>query len=157
MLHLTIRFSYFLKFSASKVILVFLLVGANQFLRAGKTEIKLKLEPEVLAFATDTVYLVNVVTTENIDLRPNPLLHLFKAKQRKNKRIVASILAFPFPFGIVGLHRIYLGTAPHVPVVYIASLGGVLGILPFIDFCILMFDKDIDRYTENKKIFIWVD
>jgi TM2 domain-containing membrane protein YozV len=91
------------------------------------------------------------------DKRPNPVLQLFKAKQKKNKRITAAILAFPFPFGIVGLHRIYLGTAPHVPVVYIASLGGVFGILPFIDFVVLVLDKDIDRYIDNKKVFMWVN
>ncbi len=88
--------------------------------------------------------------------RPNPLLLLFKKKQRTNKKITAAILAFPFPFGIVGLHRIYLGTAPYVPVVYIGTLGGVFGILPFIDFCVLALDKDITRYQENKKIFMWV-
>src|SRR5688572_4938552 len=67
--------------------------------------------------------------------RPNPILQLLKKRQKKNKRVMAAILAFPFPFGIVGLHRIYLGTAPHVPIVYIGTFGGVLGILPFIDFC----------------------
>ena len=89
--------------------------------------------------------------------RPNPLLYFFKAKQKKNKRITAAILAFPFPFGIVGLHRIYLGTAPYVPVVYIGSLGGIFGVLPFIDFCVLILDKDESRYTNNKKVFMWVD
>ncbi len=70
---------------------------------------------------------------------------------------MAALLAFPFPFGIVGLHRIYLGCAPYIPVVYIASLGGVFGILPFIDCCILLLDKDIDRYINNKKVFMWVN
>lgn len=103
-------------------------------------------------------------STSNIDLysemndkRPNPILQLIKKQQRKNKRTVAAILAFPFPFGIVGLHRIYLGTAPHVPIVYIGTFGGVLGILPFIDFCVLILDKDIDRYQNNHKIFMWVN
>jgi TM2 domain-containing membrane protein YozV len=89
--------------------------------------------------------------------RPSPLMQLFKRKQRTNKRVTAAILAFPFPFGIVGLHRIYLGTAPYVPVVYIASLGGVFGILPFIDFCVIALDKDLERYKENKKVFMWVN
>jgi TM2 domain-containing membrane protein YozV len=91
------------------------------------------------------------------DKRPNPILQIFKNKHKKNKQITAAILAFPFPFGIVGLHRIYLGTAPHVPVVYIASLGGIFGILPFIDFCVLVYHKNIDRYIENKKVFMWVN
>lgn len=97
------------------------------------------------------------VTEESNNNRPNPLLKLFKAKQKKNKKITAAILAFPFPFGIVGLHRIYLGTAPYVPVAYIGSLGGVFGVLPFIDFCVLILDKDEKRYLNNKKVFMWVN
>lgn len=101
---------------------------------------------------------VSQLTETNLDnLRPNPLLSFFKAKQKKNKRITAAILAFPFPFGIVGLHRIYLGTAPYVPVAYIASLGGIFGVLPFIDFCVLILDKDEARYKDNKKVFMWVN
>lgn len=105
------------------------------------------------SFSVDTVSNVQIVNSE----RPNPVLHLFKIKQKKNKKITAAILAFPFPFGIVGLHRIYLGTAPHIPVVYIGTLGGVFGILPFIDFCVIVLDKNIDRYIENKKVLMWVD
>jgi TM2 domain-containing membrane protein YozV len=89
--------------------------------------------------------------------RPNPILVAFRKKHNKDKKAVAAILAFPFPFGIVGLHRIYLGCSPYAPVVYIATAGGVLGILPFIDFCVLLLDKDIDRYINNKKIFMWVN
>ncbi|MBS1634993.1 MAG: TM2 domain-containing protein [Bacteroidetes bacterium] len=88
--------------------------------------------------------------------RPHPLFERLKKKQRLNKKITAAVLAFPFPFGIVGLHRIYMGTKPYVPVVYIATAGGVFGILPFIDFCVLMFDKDFDRYKDNGKVFMWV-
>ncbi|MEO6426064.1 MAG: TM2 domain-containing protein [Bacteroidia bacterium] len=107
--------------------------------------------------------IVDSVNTTEIDViqqnkkRPNPLLQLFRTKQKKNKKITAAILAFPFPFGIVGLHRIYLGTAPYVPVAYIASLGGIFGVLPFIDFCVLLLDKDEKRYIENKKVFMWVN
>ena|SRR6218665_2599609 len=111
----------------------------------------------------DTVYIVVCEpSTESADEiaaadRPSPLLNVFRHKQKKNKKIVATLLAFPFPFGIVGLHRIYLGSAPYVPVAYIGSLGGVFGILPFIDFCVLLLDKDIDRYINNKKIFMWIN
>ncbi len=103
------------------------------------------------------VYQTEINTNLENKNRPNPLLKLFRAKQKKNKKITAALLAFPFPFGIVGLHRIYLGTAPYVPVVYIASLGGIFGVLPFIDFCVLLLDKDEKRYIENKKVFMWVN
>jgi TM2 domain-containing membrane protein YozV len=90
------------------------------------------------------------------DKKPNPIFQLFRKKQKLNKRITAAVLAFPFPFGIVGLHRIYLGTKPYVPVAYIASFGGAFGILPFIDFCAITFDKDFNHYRDNGKIFMWI-
>lgn len=88
--------------------------------------------------------------------RPNPIFLLFKKKQRLNKRITAAVLSFPFPFGIVGLHRIYLGTDPHVPVVYIASLGGIFGLLPLMDFIAITFGKDFETYRNNGNVFMWV-
>ncbi|MBI3518595.1 MAG: TM2 domain-containing protein [Bacteroidetes bacterium] len=110
-----------------------------------------------------TVYYVDstqtVIFSENMSLddkKPNPIFQLFRKKQRLNKRITAAVLAFPFPFGIVGLHRIYLGTKPHVPVAYIASLGGVFGVLPFIDFCAITFGKNFDHYRDNGKVFMWI-
>lgn len=121
----------------------------------------------VYFFSTDSIELTrridNLVNNQNKHLsefsekRPNPLVLLFKKRQAKNKKAVAAALAFPFPFGMVGLHRIYLGTAPYVPVVYIGTVGGGFGILPFIDFCVILLDKDITRYHENKKIFMWVN
>ena len=100
-----------------------------------------------------------IVSSEDIvihDKKPNPIIQLFHKKQRLNKRITAAVLAFPFPFGIVGLHRIYLGTKPYVPVAYIASLGGVFGILPLIDFIAITCDKNFDHYRDNGKVFMWV-
>lgn len=110
-----------------------------------------------------TIYYVDstsaVVSSESIiinDKKPNPIFQLFRKKQKLNKKITAAVLAFPFPFGMVGLHRIYLGTKPYVPVAYIASLGGVFGILPFIDFCAITFDKNFDQYRDNGKVFMWL-
>lgn len=108
-----------------------------------------------------------VVSTEQISVaqfqafnysekKPNPVFQLFRKKQRLNKKITAAVLAFPLPFGIVGLHRIYLGTKPYVPVAYIASVGGVFGILPFIDFCAISFGKNFDQYRDNGKVFMWI-
>ena len=110
-----------------------------------------------------TVYYLDststVVCSESIlmnDKKPNPIFQLFRKKQKLNKRITSAVLAFPFPFGMVGLHRIYLGTKPHVPVVYIASFGGACGILPLIDFFMITFGKDFDTYRDNGKVFMWV-
>lgn len=76
-------------------------------------------------------------------------------REIKNRKRTAAILAFPVPFGIFGGHRIFLGTKPNVPVSYIATLGGCVGILPFIDFIVILLDKDIEKYRNNSKIFMW--
>lgn len=112
---------------------------------------------------TVTVYYLDsaatVVSFENVsiqDKKPNPIFQLFRKKQKLNKKITAAVLAFPFPFGMVGLHRIYLGTKPYVPVAYIATLGGVFGILPLIDFFAITCDKNFDQYRDNGKVFMWI-
>lgn len=97
------------------------------------------------------------ITLVDLTSQPNPILHKFKITKSRNKQVVAAILAFPIPFGMVGLHRIYLGTSPYVPVVYIATLGGLFGILPFVDFCVLMLDSDIEKYKSNQKVFMWLN
>lgn len=75
----------------------------------------------------------------------------------RRKKIIASILSFPFPFGIIGLHRIYLGSEPYVPLAYIASLGGEIGIIPFIDFIVLVTTKDVKKYQDNPNLIMWQD
>jgi TM2 domain-containing membrane protein YozV len=107
--------------------------------------------------AGDTVCFSELTFILGKDNRPSPLFHIFHSRRKKNKKITAAILAFPLPFGIVGLHRIYLGSAPYVPVVYIASLGGAFGILPLIDFCAILLDKDTEAFVNNKKVFMWIN
>lgn len=78
-------------------------------------------------------------------------------KTQENKKVIAAILAFPFPFGILGLHRIYLGTKPYMPFAYIGTLGGCFGILPLIDFISILTadDETFKRFENNPKVFMW--
>lgn len=100
---------------------------------------------------------VKIIEFKNLDKeRPFPFLKRLKEKQFNKRKLTAALLAFPFPFGIVGLHRIYLGTKPYVPVAYIASLGGIFGVLPLVDFFVILFDKDFDQYNNNPKVLMWV-
>ncbi len=87
---------------------------------------------------------------------PNEVLKKIIDKIKQRKKIISAVLAFPLPFGIIGCHRIYLGSKPYVPLVYIGTLGGAFGILPFIDFVVLVLDKDISRFENNEKVFMWV-
>lgn len=74
-------------------------------------------------------------------------------KQPKHKKLKAALLALLLgPFGV---HRIYLGTATNVPVVYSLTLGGGLGVLPLIDFFHIVFSKDLSKFEDNKKVFMW--
>ncbi len=78
-----------------------------------------------------------------------------KENQRK-KKIISALMAFPFPFGFMGAHRVMLGCKPWVPVVYVATFGGCFGLLPLIDFCVIVFTKDITQYENNSNIFMWI-
>ena len=99
----------------------------------------------------------SVSLSENGFDKPSPVWVKFFKRKADRKKVIASILAFPIPGGILGLHRIYLGTKPYVPLIYIFTLGGGLFILPIIDFCVLMFNKDISRFEKNPGIFMWID
>lgn len=72
----------------------------------------------------------------------------------KFKRLKAALLALFL--GHFGVHRIYLGTSPNVPIVYSLTLGGGLGLLPLADFIFILTTKDLDAFTENDKVFMWL-
>jgi hypothetical protein len=72
------------------------------------------------------------------------------------EKLVSAILAFPFPFGFMGAHRVMLGTKPWVPVVYVATFGGCFGLLPLIDFFVITFSKDVKQYENNPNVFMWI-
>lgn len=76
-----------------------------------------------------------------------------EVKQPKFKKLKAALLALLL--GHFGVHRIYLGTATNVPVVYSLTLGGGLGILPLIDFFHIVFTKDLSKFEDNQKVFMW--
>lgn len=114
-----------------------------------------KLYPGDTRFGVSIAQSINSVY--NASEKPSPVWFNFFKKQRERKKLIASLLAFPFPGGILGLHRIYLGTKPYVPLIYIVTLGGGFFILPVIDFFVLLFNKDISRFENHPGVFMWVD
>ena len=86
-----------------------------------------------------------------------PLADSVKTHRRENKKLIAAVLAFPFPFGFLGLHRIYLGTKPYMPFVYAGTIGGCFGILPMIDFITILTTKKekIKNFENNRRVFMW--
>jgi TM2 domain-containing membrane protein YozV len=84
---------------------------------------------------------VEVSIDESINTHP---------KFRKTKAALLAVF-----LGHFGVHRIYLGTSPNVPVVYSLTLGGGLGILPFIDLIAILKSKNLDEFKDSKKVFMW--
>lgn len=101
--------------------------------------------------ANNKIYLFN--SKQNL-VFPNPIKKiLFKHKNNK----VAAALAFPFPFGCVGLHRVYLGTGAHVPIVYAATAGGVFGLIPLLDCIVLLTKPDLSPFENNHHVIMWIN
>ena len=70
----------------------------------------------------------------------------------KHRKLKAALLAvFLGPFGV---HRIYLGTTPNVPVVYSLTLGG-LGILPIIDLISILTTNKLERFMDQDRVIMW--
>ena len=68
-------------------------------------------------------------------------------------KIIAVTLAVTL--GVFGVHRLYLGTKPIVPIAYTLTLGGGMGVLPIIDIFYIITAKDIEQLTNNDFIFMW--
>jgi TM2 domain-containing membrane protein YozV len=74
-----------------------------------------------------------------------------------DKNFVAAIL-LNFFLGGLGIHRLYLGTATMTWIGYILTCGGIVGIVPLIDFIVLIIhNDDISPYVDNTKFFMWSD
>ncbi|MDF2438785.1 MAG: hypothetical protein K0Q95_3161 [Bacteroidota bacterium] len=76
--------------------------------------------------------------------------------EAKRKKLLSAALAFPFPFGFMGAHRVMLGCKPWVPVVYVATFGGCFGLIPLIDFIVILNSKDLSEFENNPKVFMWL-
>lgn len=72
---------------------------------------------------------------------------------KEHPRLVA--IALTVLLGPFGAHRIYLGTREIVPVFYTLTLGGGVGIVPFIDLLHLIFTKDLSKFVNNPKVLMW--
>lgn len=68
----------------------------------------------------------------------------------------ATALLLNFFLGSLGIHRLYLGTKTMTWVGYILTCGGIFGIVPLVDFIVLIVhNDDISPYVDNPKFFMW--
>ena len=102
---------------------------------------------------------VNAVETSMISVNATDLSSLVTSvpttvTAAKKDAVVAIVL--DFFLGGLGIHRFYLGTETMTGIGYILTCGGIFGIVPLVDFVVLIIDnKDISKYVNNPKFFMW--
>ncbi len=74
-----------------------------------------------------------------------------------NEAVIATIICY-FVGGF-GIHRHYLGTKDNMWLTYTLSCCGIFGVVPFIDFWVLLIDGvirgNVGPYKNNDKFFMW--
>jgi hypothetical protein len=98
-----------------------------------------------------------LILSENPDVLKHTTTDSIAPLSFKAKKRIAAILAFPVPFGLLGLHRLFLGAKPYIPFVYVGTVGGCFLILPLVDFiAILSADEEtFKRFENNPRVFMW--
>jgi TM2 domain-containing membrane protein YozV len=81
------------------------------------------------------------------------LITLLQKATVENKKVTAAILTLTL--GMLGVHRIYLGTAPYIPAVYLFTFGGGFFVLPIIDLVMILSTNDISKFENNNKLLMW--
>ncbi|MFT6324595.1 MAG: TM2 domain-containing membrane protein YozV [Halieaceae bacterium] len=75
-----------------------------------------------------------------------------KANKPKSKAVAIALAA---TLGVFGVHRLYLGTANKVPIIYTLTLGGGFGLLMVSDIVAIVATKDINTFSPSEKVFMW--
>lgn len=79
------------------------------------------------------------------------LLRNSNSENHKAHAVGMAVLLGPF-----GMHRIYLGTEAHVPVIYCITLGGGFGFLPITDIAAILLTPELEPYVENDRVIMWL-
>lgn len=71
------------------------------------------------------------------------------------KDALVAILLDAF-LGTLGIHRFYLGTETLSGLAYFLTCGGIFGVVPLIDFIVLLINyEDISPFVNNPAFFMW--
>ena len=111
---------------------------------------------DLIKYIKRTLVLCFAVISMTAQAEKEPILigDIFRVglKHKENARRVAILLNVSL--GYFGVHRMYLGTDPKVPIFYTLSMGGG-GLLWLVDLGILIAHKDIEPYINNPRMFMW--
>ena len=87
--------------------------------------------------------------------RPSPVPWKKIKLKTGNQRLIAAALTLAL--GPFGAHRIYLGSNHIVPIAYVLTLGGGLGLVPLIDLGFILFSPDLERFRDNERFFMFLE
>ena len=73
-------------------------------------------------------------------------------KTNDHSKLVA--VGLNISLGLFGVHRLYLGTSPGIPVIYTFTLGGG-GFLMLSDLGVIIFTKDLEQFANNPNAVLW--
>lgn len=99
--------------------------------------------------------LIEQSTTMQFNFESENPLNVTSIQDEKDP-LIAALLAFPYLVGGLGIHRVYLGTPPGIIAGYIFTCGGIFGVLPWIDFIVLLINSDdISPYIDKKGLIMF--
>jgi TM2 domain-containing membrane protein YozV len=94
--------------------------------------------------------------TVNVSFTDLSLAAISPATLAASDKNAAVALLLDFFLGGFGVHRFYLGTEVMTGVGYILTCGGIFGIVPLVDFVVLIINiNDISKYVNNPRFFMW--
>ena len=112
-------------------------------------------------YAEEDIFIADLCASSSLDVQTNTskiqhskLAIKYQDAFKENKRLTAAMLTFAL--GMLGVHRLYLGTQPWIPAVYLLTFGGGFLILPLIDLGVILFCKDLSKYEHNDRVLMWV-
>lgn len=134
------------------VIFLFLTVLAVNQANASSYSINEQVIDQLFENAVETS-MISVNATDLSLFASNGSSSVMAAAKEKDA-VVAIVL--DFFLGGLGIHRFYLGTETMTGIGYILTCGGIFGIVPLVDFVVLIINnKDISPYINNPKFFMW--
>ena len=111
----------------------------------------------LLFFATKTHAEISILQPLNFEIDTNCQLSTVNSQLKEKDPVVAWLISFPA--GMLGLHRVYSGTSTTTVILYIVTAGGILGIVPMIDWILLLRSiqtGDSSRFVNNRKFIMWL-
>jgi len=138
-----------------KVFTLILLIAATfsfSQVNAAKYSIDEKAIDQLFTTATETSMIS--MNASNFSAIPSAVSSPLMANAEEKDAVVAIVL--DFFLGGLGIHRFYLGTETLTGLAYIFTCGGIFGVVPLIDFVVLVINNDdISPYIDNPKFFMW--